>query len=517
MGRWLGLLVAGSAIAAMGAAPGLALPPALAQATTPATAAQSPAAAAPQIDWREGDVEDAFAEAREKNKPVLLYWGAKWCPPCNQLKQGLFKDPTFIAETRNFVPVHLDGDAPDAQKWGERFGIAGYPTVIVLLPDHTEITRLSGGSMADTLTGVLKLAAARTSSTEDLLTRAENPASLSPADWQLLSSFDWLDDPKHVGDLAKGSILVAGLAKTAPDPAMRRHFALTALLMASGDADRPTLSAEQQAVLRQTLPGILASYAEVKNNRQELAEGTATLILALPPGAERARLAHDLVAAMDRIAADDTVPLGDRVSSIDPEIVLSKAAHHGTVPPDVLAKVRARVAMADRLATNQQLRQGVMPGAGELLVEAGDPKGGAAVWEAELPHAVAPFYYMADLSDLAEAEKNDASALDWARKAAESAEGPATRIQWAIRYSDAVMKLEPAQKEAVSAAASMVIDRLAHNSSGYAERTQRKVARWGDQLRAWSAKNDGASVLRTLDAQLDAACAGGRCQNVLKS
>ncbi|MCQ8279240.1 thioredoxin family protein [Acetobacteraceae bacterium KSS8] len=513
MHRWLGFLVAGSAIAAMGAAPN----PAMARTAPPAVAGQNPDASAPQIAWREGDVEDAFAEAREKNKPVLLYWGAKWCPPCNQLKQSLFKDPTFIAETRNFIPVHLDGDAPDAQKWGERFGIAGYPTVIVLLPDRTEVTRLSGGSMADTLTGVLKLAAARTSSTEDLLARAETPGALTPADWQLLSSFDWLDDPKHVGDLARGSVLVDKLAKAAPDPAMRRHFALTALLMASGDAEQPRLSAAQQSVLRQTLPGILSSYAEVKNNRQELAEGTASLILALPAGKERSRLSHDLIAAMDRVAADDSLPLGDRLSSIDPEIVLSKAANHGAVPQAVLAKVRARVAMADRLATNPQMRQGVMPGAGEALIEAGDPKGGAALWEAELPHAVAPFYYMADLSDLAAAEKNDAAALDWSRKAAESAVGPATRIQWAIRYSEAVMRLEPTDKQAVSAAASMVVDRLAHDTAGYAERTQRKVARWGDQLRAWSARNDGAAVLAQLGARLDAACAGNRCQNVLKT
>jgi protein disulfide-isomerase len=89
-------------------------------------------AAASEIAWRHGDVDDALAEAKEAGKPVILYWGAVWCPPCNQMKAGLFKDPAFIAETENFVPVYLDGDTDGAQRWGERFGISGYPTVIIL-------------------------------------------------------------------------------------------------------------------------------------------------------------------------------------------------------------------------------------------------------------------------------------------------------------------------------------------------------------------------------------------------
>ena len=165
------------------------------------------AASAQQIDWREGDVDDAFAEAKEVNKPVLLYWGAKWCPPCNLMKQTLFKDPAFIAETRGFIPVHLDGDAKGAQLWGEKFGIQGYPTVIILRPDRSEITRLAGGSSASALADVLKVAAKRTGSTEDLLKRAGDPASLSADDWRLLASFDWLDDPKHFGDPKKGARL----------------------------------------------------------------------------------------------------------------------------------------------------------------------------------------------------------------------------------------------------------------------------------------------------------------------
>lgn len=102
-----------------------------------------PTAPEQYIAWQQGDVDDAFAEAKQQGKPVLLYWGAEWCPPCAQMKATLFKDPGFVAETRNFIPVYLDGDTRGAQRWGERFGISGYPTVIVLRPGANRVLRLT--------------------------------------------------------------------------------------------------------------------------------------------------------------------------------------------------------------------------------------------------------------------------------------------------------------------------------------------------------------------------------------
>ena len=64
----------------------------------------------------EADVDAAFAQARADHKPLFLYWGAKWCPPCNQVQATLFNRADFIARSRAFVPVYIDGDSPGAQK-----------------------------------------------------------------------------------------------------------------------------------------------------------------------------------------------------------------------------------------------------------------------------------------------------------------------------------------------------------------------------------------------------------------
>ena len=159
-------------------------------------AANSPAQiAANKIQWFKGSTAEAFAKARKQGKPLFLFWGTDWCPDCSQVKATIFSGREFIAKSRLFVPVYLDGDTENAQRTGDEFGVKGYPTMIVFSPQGDEITRIPGGISSKRYNNVLDLALNDVQPVARIIDRVtgRGPA-LKKNEYRLLAYYSWDQD-----------------------------------------------------------------------------------------------------------------------------------------------------------------------------------------------------------------------------------------------------------------------------------------------------------------------------------
>ena len=162
------------------------------EAAVPAAAQPTSGAHLPEgIAWFDGEVEAAFAAAKAADKPLFLYWGAEWCPPCAQIKATIFNQREFQERSRLFVPVYLDGDTPSAQKHGEQFGVVGYPTMILFRADGAEITRLPGYVDVERYATILDVALDDARPAAELVDAARKGEVLSQNDWRLLAYHSW--------------------------------------------------------------------------------------------------------------------------------------------------------------------------------------------------------------------------------------------------------------------------------------------------------------------------------------
>lgn len=86
-----------------------------------------------QIPWRPWTA-NAFREARESDRPILLSLGATWCHWCHVMDEGTFRDPEVIRRvTTELVPIRVDSDRrPDINN---RYNLGGWPSTAFLSPD----------------------------------------------------------------------------------------------------------------------------------------------------------------------------------------------------------------------------------------------------------------------------------------------------------------------------------------------------------------------------------------------
>lgn len=91
-----------------------------------------------EVEWREWGAE-AFKEAQEQDKLILLDIGAVWCHWCHVMDETTYSDPQVIRLlNERFIPLRVDNDErPDVNR---RYNMGGWPTTAVLTPTGEALT-----------------------------------------------------------------------------------------------------------------------------------------------------------------------------------------------------------------------------------------------------------------------------------------------------------------------------------------------------------------------------------------
>jgi thioredoxin-like negative regulator of GroEL len=494
-------------------------PAARVPAAASAAAASQPTAADGGIAWtyaaNDAEVDAAFARARSESKPVFVYWGATWCPPCNQLKATLFTRQDFIERSRAFVPVYVDGDRPGAQKLGARFAVRGYPTTVLFSAAGQELTRLPGEVDAQQYNELLTLGMAARRPVKAVLAQARaGGQGLDAAEWRLLAFYSWETDQQQLADAAGIAPLLRELAQACPpdqaDAAMRLR------LKALAAADAKVVPASDAAAQRPAVLALLADAALARRQMDVLTNNAPELVRALSAAKslERSALRSAYDGALQRLQADATLSRTDRMSALIARVQLARLDEaKGTKPTQVVvpealrAEVRELSARLGREVKDAYERETVVNAAAYALEQAGLLDDSDALLKANLATSRTPFYAMADLASNAKARGDSAGALDWYAKAFERSEGPATRLQWGASYLGALVELAPQDAPRIERLARQLIDEAAAQPDGFEARSGRSMQRVGARLLAWNAKGAHRVALQHLQQQLDGVCA----------
>jgi thioredoxin-related protein len=476
------------------------------------TSEQHPASQ--EIAWFDGSVEQAFEFARANDKPIFLYWGAAWCPPCHEIKATVFRSREFIERSRLFVPVYLDGDTDNAQELGERFGLRGYPTMIVFSPDAREITRIPGGIDIQAYANVLDLALERMRPATEIVARVvDDGAALDASDCRLMAYYSWDQNPSMFDGRDPAEVYRklsdACPATSGAEASMLYLEYLRAAIATPAEGEEPVSLGDgerQQALAR--VEAVLDDAALIRANLYTVLVSGARITNAITAAGtpEREALQAKFLAALDRLSRDETLFVTERLYALIGRIRFERIAdEQADVSPELRQLAHDQVARADAETTDPYARQALVNVAAYVLVEAGLREEARQMLVAELERSKQPYYFMVDIAHIEQEAGNYDAAIEWLKRAYDESRGPATRFQWGTYYVLGLLEMTPDDSERIEAATIQVVHELEASRAFY-QRPKAQLQRLEQRLEAWNAEGTRGAALQRIRQGVLAIC-----------
>jgi thiol-disulfide isomerase/thioredoxin len=466
------------------------------------TAEQPLTAAAPDqasIRWFDGSIDEAFAAAKEQRKPVFLYWGEEWCPFCNRLEAKVFTRDEFIALSHEFIALYLGTDTEEKIEYGDRFGIRGFPTVIVFDPDGVPITRIDGGADIEQYARVLETTLGEVRPVGELVHSVQAGEQLTGGEWTVLASYPWRYQADLVLDEdADKHALMKTFAERAPDdmPDIRHQMAMLELSAWLEDDDRDMALAPYYW---NYLQAVMANEQRMEESFSDIAFSGGDIINFVLPEEQqagfRSRILDDIVVALDD---PSTIPL-ERIELLMGWLNVSTATlgEDETLSDAELDWLQAQAEAARQALPADQLQTGIFY-LSSIYRQAGLVEQRRNVLKQGIAEAQAPYYFMVSLSRLERSENNPDEALGWCGKAWEASTGPVTRARWGNAYLNCLVELSPDDVATIRDTGLQILAEIA-DQDNWAENHARNLTRLSTSLLEWSEATESAERLAALD------------------
>lgn len=478
--------------------------------------AETDAATVPQVQaeiaWFDGSVQAAFDAAKASSRPVFLFWGAAWCPYCQQLKSSVFTRRDFIEKSRLFVPVYLDGDDPGAQKWGETLKVSGYPTVLILRPDGTELMRVAGGMDVERYTELLDLALADTRPVAEILASLAADAPLSADDCRRLAYHGFSLETEPVADESQRARQLELAAKQCPATALVERDRLlvqaaTLALSAEGSAIREGKAPSSQAA------ALVAGVLDILGQTDRAVAVADTLFVLddrFFAGVKQAKLLPEAQLqqrwfdVMDHASVDARYSESDQFFALTSKLQGAKAL--GALTPELAADARSKVDAALARKHDAYTRASVVNALLYVMDALDDQDRVYAIAEQEMQTAATPYYLMMDLASIDEKRGRQDAAIAWLERAWQASKGPATRFQWGTSYVAGLIRMRPADDAKIRDATLAVLAELDGPDRLY-QRTNARIERLERELAKWNADGSKAESIAAVLARMQQLCA----------
>ncbi|MCJ7557480.1 MAG: thioredoxin family protein [Gammaproteobacteria bacterium] len=465
------------------------------------------------ITWHNDGLDRAFANARIENRPVFLFWSAKWCPDSAQVQVAIFDQPEFISRIQRFIAVHIDGDDEQAQWLGEPLGISNYPSMTIFAPDGRQITRLPSEIGIQHYAHALDSALAVMTPVSTLLREfaSDSNHQLGEDEWRMLAYYNWEQDGQRAWSGLDPVPVLTTLAEACPDnmPIERSRLfvaGVRAMLGSGSLSETDRRSTAEQLIKLLAQPDLCLANLDMIINHP--APTTAGLTRAGSP--LRRSLASAWLKSLDALEGTGKLSATQRVYITRARIRLLRIDNTlATLPSALLEQALAKADCVDANTSGRE-RVPAVNAVANTLTEAGLFAEATSLLLRELTTATSPFYFMNKLSIAARKAGQTRQALAWLERAHAEAMGPATRFQWGVNLVIGLVDMAPGEADTIEQTAASLISELGNSVNPLHNRNVTRLQQLDSKLRQWNESNLHAESLQHIRAALAGVCASLR-------